>query len=747
MDIGYFFNILWRSKWLILSVVLISSVAAWLLVGKRPPVYKSSAVISTGIVKFKGKTLSGSVGYIQKYEIESAFSQLMEDMKLPQVIEMLSDTLIKHDYQRIGYNTAPFRQPNYEDLGMSEEEVNDIATATLVNNVEDSLELQTKQEIEQRQLLGALGYDYKSLVESLEMGRRGDTDYLEMSFSSEKPELSYFALKNYMSMFMKTYGRDLSEEDERKMKFYREQTSLKKALLDSILYEINTYMSNNNIIDVSTQSDAIISQISDLEKRKNEEDSKLLPLRSSIKALSEKIYRYNNTYAEYLSSDRLNRKDFAEVDGKIKRAQQKILRSKGDKKKQYEDQLVKLRADRNGLVASLVAKNADDKHPWHDQIQNWVSDKFDNEIEYGFVKEAVQKYDKEVSRLRGKLARLAHSDEVLRDLLVEKEQAQKEYLVVKSELETINLKAASTDNPLEIIKAAKRPEKPESSLRPIIAVFSGIAGGTLTSILIFLLAFFDTTVQSPSQFKSQMKLPFLGVVNRVNMPSLNLYYLFHTPNPKKELASFRESIRKLRSAIETSGEQSFLFVSPKPEEGKSFLIILIAYALSLNNKRILIIDTNFRNNTLSNFKDSLEWNLKDDKSKMASNSNSNSLDSDQKIIGTQPEDSTEELHLKNIDIIGNKQSMQSPSEVLAGKDFACTIESYKAKYDYVFFEAASMNNYSDAAELAPFADKVIGVFSADSPLGNVDNETIEALRQSGGKFLGGVLNNVDLKNI
>lgn len=746
MDIGYFFNILWRRKWLIISVVLISSVAAWLLVGKLPPVYKSNAVISTGIVKFKGKTLSGSVGYIQKYEIESAFNQLMEDMKLPQIIGMLSDTLMAHDYQKVGMNTAPFRQPNFEDLGMSEEEVDKVATAVLVNNIqEDSTEMLFQQEMDEKRLIGALGYDYKSLAESLELARRGDTDYLELSFSSEKPELSYFALKNYIALFMTDFRRNLTEEDRTSIEFYQEQTGVKKAYLDSILLAINIYMDENNIIDVSTQSDAIISQVTDLEKRKNEEDSKMVPLRSSIKALSEKIYRYNNTYAEFLSSDRLNRKDYSEVEAKIKRTQQKLLRAKGENVKRYEDQLIKLRADRAGLLAELVRRNADDDHPWHDQIQNWISDKLDKEIELEFVREAYTKYSSEIDRLQGKLARLQQDDEVLRGLLDEKEQAQKEYLAVKVDLEAINLRAASVENPLTIVEPAKRPERAEASLRPIIAAFSGIAGGTLTSILIFLLAFFDTTVQSPTQFKSQVKLPFIGMVNRVNMPSLNLYYLFHTPDPKKELASFRESIRKLRSTIETSGEQSFLFVSPKPGEGKSFLTILVAYALSLNNKRILIIDTNFRNNTLSNFKDSPEWKLKGDKDKMASNFNS--LGSDQKRIGTSPEDSTGELHLKNIDIIGNKQSLQSPSEVLAGKDFARIMQSYKAKYDYVFFEAAAMNNYSDAAELAPFADKIIGVFSADSPLGNVDNETIEALRQAGGKFLGGVLNNVDLKNI
>ena len=56
----------------------------------------------------------------------------------------------------------------------------------------------------------------------------------------------------------------------------------------------------------------------------------------------------------------------------------------------------------------------------------------------------------------------------------------------------------------------------------------------------------------------------------------------------------RDKILQLMyTAIENSGAKSFLFISPKEGEGKSFLIVLLAYALSLNNRKVLIIDTNF----------------------------------------------------------------------------------------------------------------------------------------------------------
>ena len=58
-----------------------------------------------------------------------------------------------------------------------------------------------------------------------------------------------------------------------------------------------------------------------------------------------------------------------------------------------------------------------------------------------------------------------------------------------------------------------------------------------------------------------------------------------------------------------------------------------------------------------------------------------------------------------------------------------------------------MNKYSDARELLPYTEKLAVVFSAESPIGNADKDTLEYLKGMNGKMFGGILNNVDLKNI
>src|SRR5690606_25325203 len=97
---------------------------------------------------------------------------------------------------------------------------------------------------------------------------------------------------------------------------------------------------------------------------------------------------------------------------------------------------------------------------------------------------------------------------------------------------------------------------------------------------------------------------------------------------------------------------------------------------------------------------------------------------------------------KNVDIICSKEGLESPSEIFAGKDFRKMIGTLKERYDYIFMEGASLNDYSDTKELIEFVDGVIVVFSAQSTLKLVDRESIKYLKTLNGKFQGAVLNNI-----
>ncbi|RMF30493.1 MAG: hypothetical protein D6765_03090, partial [Bacteroidetes bacterium] len=99
--------------------------------------------------------------------------------------------------------------------------------------------------------------------------------------------------------------------------------------------------------------------------------------------------------------------------------------------------------------------------------------------------------------------------------------------------------------------------------------------------------------------------------------------------------------------------------------------------------------------------------------------------------------------LPQVAILANKGARQSPLEVLGQEGLRNILERYSKDYDYIFLEAAALDQYADAYELEPFADKVLGVFHARNSLLKSDQEGLLFLRRLGDKYLGSVLNGVE----
>ena len=160
----------------------------------------------------------------------------------------------------------------------------------------------------------------------------------------------------------------------------------------------------------------------------------------------------------------------------------------------------------------------------------------------------------------------------------------------------------------------------------------------------------------------------------------------------------------------------------------------------------MIIDTNFRNNSLTklliaqpNFQKMLQQDgqvklltghFTDEEKKENYNNNIISKTSD-----------------TNIDVIGSNSGSDSPSEILAGRDFSGMMAQLRERYDYILMEGASLNQYSDSKELLAYTDKVITVFSANTSLEHSDRESISFVRSLNDTFLGAILNKVDVKNV
>jgi len=285
-------------------------------------------------------------------------------------------------------------------------------------------------------------------------------------------------------------------------------------------------------------------------------------------------------------------------------------------------------------------------------------------------------------------------------------------------------------------------------------IFSGIISFALCVFVIILLEVADARIRTPLRLKQSTRLNVAGVIPSMPKAIGALNWNFFFKNEKgvsKEMNSLNHSLRKIRYEVESRNKQVILVTSTQIGQGKTFFTMAMANSLSLMRKKVLIIDANLRNNSLTRLI-AAPPSLRDliDHHHHVSKQLSSGLDDAQ----NQDEKSYYGANLitrtanQFVDIIGSKTSPFSPSEVIPGDDFKVLIEWLKDRYDYIILEGAALNEFSDTRELVRFADLIIPVFSADASLTDEDKESIAFLASLSEQLGPAILNNVqsDEKN-
>jgi Mrp family chromosome partitioning ATPase len=319
------------------------------------------------------------------------------------------------------------------------------------------------------------------------------------------------------------------------------------------------------------------------------------------------------------------------------------------------------------------------------------------------------------------------------------ERKETEFEKLNEDLNKYRLAYQTNENPLRVVETAQLPEWPEGNNQVLLSLFAGLVAGTLTTIVLFLLTYFDDSLQSPVLFKGITSgLPLAGAVNLVGLKHLDLKQIFNSNGNAADLNAFRESLRKIRNEILTSPGRIFLVVSTKKGEGKSFTINALAHALVANHKKVAVIDTNFKNPTLSRFSDEPSAYTSIINHAIRNANLGHVLKLKTNTVG---------MSVGNVEVIGNTGLYGSPDELLDSQNFKQFLLELRETFDYIFLEAAAMNQYSDARELAQYVDKVYCVFSAESKLKAIDKDQISYLRELDNKFGGAILTQVELANM
>jgi polysaccharide biosynthesis transport protein len=194
MELRYFLSVLSKRKWLLLLAMLMASGVTYYLVNKLPKKYQSSSVIETGIMTYKTIQVDKADPFVQEFEIEAKFNNLIELMKSRHAIKALTKKLMLHDLRPDSSN-APFRKFDAQKANITVEQIQNYLASMEKEPDTASMATPDFQNIEtERAIEKAFGYDYETLFSKLELKRHAKTDYVKLDYISEDPRLSYFVV-------------------------------------------------------------------------------------------------------------------------------------------------------------------------------------------------------------------------------------------------------------------------------------------------------------------------------------------------------------------------------------------------------------------------------------------------------------------------------------------------------------------------------------------------------------------------
>ena len=240
----------------------------------------------------------------------------------------------------------------------------------------------------------------------------------------------------------------------------------------------------------------------------------------------------------------------------------------------------------------------------------------------------------------------------------------------------------------------------------------------------------DTSVKTATHFERVANLPLLSSLNYLPAENLDLVGLFndHSTDPNQE--SYKHLMRKIRFEVISSGGKVFLMTSARPGAGKTSLLFSLGYSLSLNKKKILLIDTHFNNNQITRITaatPALERYMADEIRF-------------ERLISSSG--------LDGVDILGAEGGNYTPLEVFVPPDkFKELLKKLSETYEYIFLEGPALNQFSGSKELVQFVDKVIPIFSAKATIKQPDKQSIKYLKSIQDKLLGSVLNKVAIEDL
>jgi succinoglycan biosynthesis transport protein ExoP len=713
METSSYFSLLSKYKFIIIIVVLATVIASFFLVKNLPNEYVSNTQIATGIVDASRHLLDkDNTPNAQQDEINREFSNLTEIIQLKKLIDNVSYQLIIHDLS----SPTPYRQLNHQFKNLSKPA---IVHALIVYKYKlqngQPLSLYNKDENGLNELLISMKYDERSLRKNLTVERQGESDFITLTFSSENPELSAFVVNTLCKEFLNYYTVNVKQNESNAISFLSNLLTEKKNALDRKKDSLQQYKIRNGILNLDDQAKSIFGEILAYKDKKIEAQRTIASYDGAVKAIDARFDPKDRRYIEATISQ--YNQSITNTEDQLRTLNEQYVHSGFNPT--YKPALDSLQKQ---LTTQI--NNTSDKYITNPLVakDDLVKQKMTLEVSRDLAKYSVEAIDNELRDLNAKFDRLVPFDATVKTFESDITIASQEYLDVLNKYNSINLQSNFSIKLMQVEPAT--PDVAEPSKKILLIALSGLVSLILCLLVLFILYYLDDNVKEPTDLVNRTQLPLLGSVNTISGTVPDLRKLWDVENRQK-MQQFKELLRSIRFEIdqELKGGKILAITSLGEGEGKTLLAASLAYSYAAINKKVLLIDGNFNNPSISN-------------------SIQPKLYVEDYFRGS----SYIERDSNAISVLGNRGGDVTPLEINDEQHIQTEFNDLKSRYDIILIDLPPLDSLNKSKEWLLFANKTIAVFEANKSIDKSQIQYIDYLKNLNTKFAGWVLNKAVVNN-
>lgn len=707
MDIKSFWILLRKYKWILIIVPLIAVAITYFLVKNLPKEYGSRVQISTGLLDPSKKVLSSE--NVDYFAISQQFSNIIEKLKAKKIIDKLSYNLIAHDLAEpqtsfrtySNYINVLGKAERNELLGIVRERLLTGSILTVADN---------KGKFKLYDIIESMGYGEEDLNKQIKVSHVENTDFIDIKFVSENPDLSAFAVNTLGREFIFNYTLDVNNNQNSSIALLDSLVKRKEQVMDAKNAALSEFKRTKGVLNLDEQSATVYSQISTYEAQRAQALKEIQSNQGAIHIIEGKL-RGNDPYVR--GSSRADNQEIIRLQRQLEVANSNLI----DRNFNASDQ--KKVDSISRILSQKGALNSDENvlDPATSK-QSLVQQKLSLEIAMQQAKSSIRSLDNQLRILRGRYQSMVPFDADIQNYQREAELATKDYTAT---LEQYNNSRTQQNIGIQFqIEQAGIPGNAEPSKQALYLAGAGLSSLTVCVGFLFLLFILDTSIVTRAQLEHATKAKTIGVLNFMEAHERSIGSIWNDVSGQEEYKVFKDAMRSLRFEVsrhmEASSSKILGITSLTPGAGKTFVSYGLSYAFAMTGKKVLLIV--------------------DDKP----TENSETKELATSVQNFQSFLLQKKIHVEDMITIMNKTTEKnSLFEMQNIQNLQTGFEILRNQFDVILIDVNSLSEMNIAKEWLLFTEHIVSVFESGRSLSDGDKVFLDYISSHSG-FMGWILN-------